>query len=298
MRRWLCLLIAALVLMPLAAGCGEDLEVTEILPREEYAFSGKVVRKYESDTLVYTVEKFREGGCLCYLSKVWVEDPASQIVKETAAWKENIQLPRFMAQRIPEAALIVNGSGYVSPTYPWIPENYPGESEDYYFTPLGSLTVTNGEVFRDLTGVPYYGLTLEADGLHMYVGAENGDVLAGNPTQTWSFYVNCPMLLNNEDILPEEWDFADRPAMRTVIARVNRNNYLLLTVTNDGKRGLSLRDVSLFFREHFDTEWVYDLDGGPSSALMVRRKGKKAITTLWGGKAKDADILGFREKPE
>ena len=105
---------------------------------------------------------------------------------------------------------MINGSGYVSPVYPWIPENYPGESKDYYYTPLGSLTITHGEVFRNLEGVPYYGLTLEEDGLHMYVNAENGTVLARNPTETWSFYIECPMLLDNEDILPEEWDFAAR----------------------------------------------------------------------------------------
>ena len=106
----------------------------------------------------------------------------------------------------------MNGSGYVSPRYPEIPENYPGSSEDYYFTPLGSVTVTNGEVFRNLDGVPYYGLALTEDGLQMYTGADNEAVLAEQPVQTWSFYTSCPMLRNNEDLLPEEWDFADRRA--------------------------------------------------------------------------------------
>ncbi len=291
MRKVCCLLLALLLMA--AAGLAEE----TVLPAEEYAFSGKVVRSYDSDTLKYTVEKFKQDGCVCYLSKIWVADPASQIRKETAVWEENIQLPRIMAQRVPEAALVINGSGYVSPTYPWIPENYPGTNEDYYFTPLGSVTVTNGTVFRNLEGVPYFGLTLEKDGLHMYVNADNETVLAAEPLQTWSFYVECPMLLNNEDILPEEWAFADRAAMRTVIGRVNRNNYLILTVTNEGKSGLSLRAVNLFFQENFDTEWVYDLDGGPSSALLVRRKGKKQLITVWGGKAKDADIMAFTEKP-
>lgn len=53
---------------------------------------------------------------------------------------------------------------YVSPVFPSIPDDYPGDSPDYYFTPLGSLTITDGQVFRNLEGVAYYGLTLEADG--------------------------------------------------------------------------------------------------------------------------------------
>ncbi|MBP5726999.1 MAG: hypothetical protein J6Y48_07975, partial [Clostridia bacterium] len=101
--------------------------------------------------------------------------------------------------------LAINGSGFVSPQYPEIPDNYPGTSEYYYYTPLGSLTVTDGEVFRNLENVPYYGLALDADGLQMYVNADNEEVLATNPSQTWSFYTNCPMLLDNEDILPAGW---------------------------------------------------------------------------------------------
>ena len=241
------------------------------------------------------MERFRIDGVRCFLSKIWVREPARQIRKATAEWRKNIQLPAKMARQIEKPALVINGSGYVSPTYPWIPEDYPGESSDYYYTPLGSLTVTHGEVFRQLEGVPYYGLTLERDGLHMSMGEDNGAVLARNPTETWSFYIQCPMLLNNEDVLPEDWAFADRDARRTVIARVNMNNYLILTVTNDGKAGLSLRRISRFFRKYFRTEWVYNLDGGPSSALLCRRKGKKNLVALMGGKAKDADIMAFVE---
>ena len=291
MKKILCLLLC-LVLALIASAAAEEPE-----PQAEYAFSGKVQRRYDSESLKYTVERFKIDGTLCYLSKIWVQDPARQIRKATADWKKNIKRPVHIVENMPEAALVINGSGYVSPMYPWIPENYPGVSKDYHYTPLGSLTVTNGEIFRNLEGVSYYGLTLEEDGLHMYIDAENETVLARNPTETWSFYIECPMLLNNEDILPEEWPFADQRARRTVIARVNRNNYLILTVTNEGRIGLTLRQVSRFFREHFDTEWVYDLDGGPSSVLMCRAKGRKTLVTLMGGKAKDADVMAFTELP-
>ena len=294
MKKFFCAALAV-ILLGMAGWAGRAEE--EALPRMTYAFEKKTVRSYESDSLAYTVERFKMGGTVCYLSKIWVRDPARQIRKATSDWKKNIKRPVHIAEEIPEAALVINGSGYVSPVYPWIPEDYPGESKDYYYTPLGSLTVTHGETMRNLAGVAYTGMTLEADGLHLYRGEDNEVVLARQPLETWSFYVECPISVNNEDVLPEEWEFADREARRTVIARVNRNNYLILTVTNDGRNGLTLRRVSQFFRERFDTEWVYNLDGGPSSVLMCRNRGKKKLVTLMGGKAKDVDVMAFTEEP-
>lgn len=292
MKRFLCLILAA-VWLPLTGIC----EAAEVFPPAEYTFSGRAVRSYTSDTLRYTVEKFKYGGTGCYLSKIWVKDPVRQIVKATADWRKNIMRPVHMAQRIPEAALVINGSGYVSPTYPWIPEDYPGTNADYYYTPLGSLTVTNGEIFRNLEGVAYYGLTLDNDGLQMYIGADNADVLASGPVQTWSFYIQCPLIVGDRSVLAEDWAFADKAARRTVIARINRNNYLILTVTNDGRQGLTVRQVVAFLLENFEMEWAYNLDGGPSSALLVRKKGGKGFKTLFGGTARDEDVMGFRELP-
>jgi hypothetical protein len=290
-RRWLCLMLA----FALLAGPARAEEPVSFLEDTEEDSVGKIVRTYDSPTLKYTVEKFLMEKERCYLCRIWVRDPERQIRKATAEWKKNIALPEKIAGRIPEAALAVNGSGYVSPVYPWIPENYPGKNEDYYYTPLGSLTVTDGEVFRDLESVPYYGLTLDADGLQMYTGADNAEVLATAPAQTWSFYVNCPMLRENEDLLPADWAFADARAARTIIGRLDRNNYLILSVTRERGRGLTLRRCQEFFRENFRTEWVYNLDGGPSSALLVREKGRKKLTLLAGGTARDADVMAFTE---
>ena len=200
-----------------------------------------------------------------------------------------------LAGRIGGAVIVINGSGYVSPNFPDIPENYPGESRDYWYTPLGSLTVTDGEVFRNLEGVPYYGLTLDADGLQMYADTDNEDVLATNPVQTWSFYTECPMMRNNGDILPEEWIFADRRAERTIIARTDRNNYLILSATLEKGRGISLRRAVTFFQDNFNTEWVYNLDGGPSSALILRKQGGKKLNVVAGSAVKDLDIMAFTE---
>ena len=277
---------------------GDEEELDIVFSPAEYQFSGKKQRSYDSETLKYSVESFEYHGAFCYLSKIWMQDPGKQIRKVTAAWKKNIVRPINLAQKLPETALAINGSGYVSPTYPWIPDEYPGTNSDYYYTPLGSITVTDGEVFRNLEGVPYSGLTLEADGLHMYVKEDNETVLASSPVQTWSFYEECPLIVEGRILIPEDWSFASAIARRTVIARINRNNYLVLTVTRDGSSGLTLWEVCDFFAENFYTEWVYNLDGGPSSALICRNQGSSKLTTVTGGSARDEDIMAFIELPD
>lgn len=290
-RKFLCLLLCLMCCV--TAALAE--EPADFFDQAEAESIGRFVRDYDSPTLKYTMEKFLMEGEICYLTRIWVQDPARQIRKATSKWKEDVKTADRLAAKVQGAALAINGSGFVSPLYPWIPENYPGTNEDYYYTPLGSLTVTDGEVFRNLEGVSYYGLALDEDGLQMYVDADNEEVLATSPAQTWSFYIGCPMLRDNEDILPEDWEFAEQLASRTVIGRVDKHNYLILTVTRERGKGITLRRASEFFRENFRTEWVYDLDGGQSFALMSRKPGKKRMVTIATGGAKIADIMAFTE---
>ena len=290
-RKFLCLLLCLMCCV--TAALAE--EPADFFDQAEAESIGRFIRDYDSPTLKYTMEKFLMEGEICYLTRIWVQDPARQIRKATSKWKEDVKTADRLAAKVQGAALAINGSGFVSPLYPWVPENYPGMNEDYYYTPLGSLTVTDGEVFRNLEGVSYYGLALDEDGLQMYVDADNEEVLATSPAQTWSFYIGCPMLRDNEDILPEDWEFADQLASRTVIGRVDKHNYLILTVTRERGKGITLRRASEFFRENFRTEWVYDLDGGQSFALMSRKPGKKRMITIATGGAKIADIMAFTE---
>ncbi len=288
-RRLLCLLLC-LLMLPLQAGAEES-----FFEEAEKDALGRIVRTYDSPTLKYQMEKFKMDNEICYVTRIWVQDPAKQIKKATSKWKEDVKYPDKIVKQIPETVLAVNGSGFVSPLYPEIPEDYPGESRDYYYTPLGSITVTDGEVLRNLQGVAYYGLTLDADGLQMYVNADNEEVLATNPSQTWSFYTNCPMLLDNEDILPAGWTFADRKAARTIIGREDRNHYVILTVTKQRGKGISLRRAVEFFQENFLTEWVYNLDGGNSTALLARRQGQNKLRLAIDRGAKIVDIMAFTE---
>lgn len=266
----------------------------ETCPPREYDFLGEPVALYESDTLRYDIELFHYEEAVCYLTKLWMADPGRQIKKATATWETDLMLPIDMAAKVDGAMLVINGSGYVSPTFPEIPDNYPGGSPNYYYTPLGSLTITNGETFRHLQGVPYYGLTLQADGLHMHVGENIEDILPSNPTQTWSFYELCPMIQNHQSILDTNWRFANNRAMRTIIAKVDHNNYVLLTVTQK-KGGLTLIQCVDFLQAQIDPIWAYDLDGGPSSALLYRTTPAEPLTTLFGAKRPDADIMAFVE---
>ena len=306
-RRFLCLLLALLCALPSLAG-GEVStgfvvtdENTDYPPMEyePLPFSTRKSVVYESDTLIYTIESFRLDTVTCLLTKVWVKDPERQIRKANAPWGESLANPLDLAKQVPGAVLATNASGYITRTYPEIPENYPGESQDYYFTTLGSLVITDGEILRRLDGVPFWGLALSDNGITLYRGTDNETVLASQPVQTWSFYETCAMQVGGVDVLPEEgtWPMAKEHHPRSVIARVNRNNYLMLHVPNrEDSYGLSLYRINRFFSAHFEPEWVYNLDGGWSTALIYKTQEKNArLTRLAPNWQPVADILCFTE---
>lgn len=268
----------------------------EPLPPYVPSLETELVAEHASDSLVWRIGKGKVDKATVYVTTVWMAQPGRQIGKAASDWRKNIKNASELAKAEPEASLIINASGYVTKTYKWIPENYPGTNSDYYYTPLGSVTVTDSEIFRCLEGVPYYGLTLNTDGLRLHVGEDPQAVLAEEPSQTWSFYVECPVIRDHESILEPDWKFTNSKAMRTVIAKLDANNYVILTVTSKGG-GLTMARVVEFLQAEFDPEWAYNLDGGPSSALMYRdEKGK--LRTVWKNGQKNVDVMTFGELAE
>ena len=279
-------LVLALLLLPLMAFAE--------LPVYPYETSGTLVAEHQSDTLWWRIERSKLDEVTIYLTKVCMAEPGRQIGKTTADWQENVQDTADLARKATEASLLINASGYVTKRYPEIPENYPGVSEDYYFTPLGSVTVCNGEVFRCLEDVPYYGLTVNTDGLRLHIGEHPLDVLAQQPRETFSFYVECPVIADYESILDPEWVFTTRRAMRNIICKMDEQNYLILTVSNRKKGGLTMQQCVDYLLESFRPEWAYNLDGGPSTALMYRdEKGK--LHYVWKNSQENVDIMTFRD---
>ena len=287
MKKWLaCLLL--LCLAPLGAFAQEQAAPSYTYTKLKPFFS------YESDTLKYEIHTTALNKTKCYLTRVWMQDPGRQIKKAISPWRKALAKAEDLARQVKGAALVINGSGYVSPTYPGIPDSYPGTSADYYYSPLGSITMVDGEVYRNLAGIPFYGLTLEEDGLQMYAGADNEEVLARNPIQTWSFYEGCPMAADGVDILDHDWEFARRKAIRTIIAKLpEENTYLIVTATST--HGLSLIEANDFLLGEYHAEWVYDLDGGPSSALFTRKQGRKTLEKQYGAGQRIVDVMGFVE---
>ena len=289
------LLMLLMILLPLTALAQEAPANDAPLPVYAGGLRGEEVAVHESESLVWRIEKFTHEKAVCYLTRVWMADPGRQIGKAASDWQKNIKNAADLALQEPDASLIINASGYVTKTYKWIPDNYPGVNSDYYFTPLGSVTVTDGEVFRCLEGVPYYGLTLNTDGLRLHIGEDPQAVLAQQPTQTWSFYVECPVIADHQSILDPQWRFTNTRAMRTIIAKMDRSNYLILTVTSKNG-GLTMQQCVDFLQAEFDPEWAYNLDGGPSSALMYRND-RGRIKTVWKNGQKNVDIMTFSELP-
>ena len=279
-------LVLALLLLPLMAFAE--------LPVYPYETSGTLVAEHQSDTLWWRIERSKLDEVTIYLTKVCMAEPGRQIGKTTADWRENVQDTADLARKATEASLLINASGYVTKRYPEIPENYPGVSEDYYFTPLGSVTVSGGEVFRCLEDVPYYGLTVNTDGLRLHIGEHPLDVLEQQPRETFSFYVECPVIADYESILDPEWIFTTRRAMRNIICKMDEQNYLILTVSNRKKGGLTMQQCVDYLLERFRPEWAYNLDGGPSTALLYRdEKGK--LHYVCKSSQENADIMTFAD---
>ena len=281
---FITVLIAALMLWPLMFPAKS--------PVYTYETSGETVAEHTSDTLWWRIERSTLDEVTIYLTKVYMAEPGRQIGKTTADWRENVQDTAALARKATDASLLINASGYVTRQYWPIPDNYPGTSEDYYNTPLGSVTVTDGEVFRCLEGIPYYGLTVNTDGLHMHVGEDPLSVLAQNPSQTFSFYVECPVIADHASILDPEWRFTRSRAMRNIICKIDDHNYLIMTVTNRKKGGLTMQQCVDYLLEAFNPEWAYNLDGGPSAALMYRDE-KGELQYVWKNGQENVDIMTF-----
>ena len=146
-------LICAVLLLSMALLSCASAEETY----EPFAWSGmktKVIRQYESEDLCFTIHRFMiKKRTTCYLTTIWMKDPGRQVRKAAAEWGESLAAPSKLAKKVPEAAVVINGSGYINQTYPEIPDTYPGTSEDYYNTSYGSLVITDGEIYRNLEGL-------------------------------------------------------------------------------------------------------------------------------------------------
>ncbi len=257
---------------------------------------GEIVRIVEQKTLEFTIERLDYLGARCYLTRVWMQYPASQIEKGTSKWGKNIQFPSEQAKKLPvKAMLVTNGSGFISDKYPWIPEEYPGRGPDYYNTSWGSLVVTDRTVYRNLPGVKFYGIALETDGLHMYTGEDNDAVLAHDPIHTWSFYDRCALVRGEENLVDQSWQFSREKSARTVIGRLADDTVVILTVTQRSGDGLTLIECADFFLDRIHPLWAFNLDGGPSTALLVRPEPKGLLKTVYGNIVKSTDIIGFCE---
>ncbi len=286
MRRKMAILVALLlcfVHMAQAEGAEQRLVWTQ--PKS------RVVRRFESESLCFTIQKTAVRTSTVYVTTVWMKDPGRQIRKVNASWGKHLALPETLAKRVPSAALVINGSGYISRTYPDIPDGYPGQSEDYYFTSWGSLVMTDGTVLRNLEDVPFYGVVLNSQGLEMYAGTPTCDILETEPVSTWSFYDGCALIKDQVPIVDREWEFADHLATRTILAKVDHHNYVIVTATNT--KGLRLSTATDFLMENFQPLWAFNLDGGPSSALLAWKKNTTRLVKIFGGERKDFDIMCF-----
>lgn len=76
---------------------------------DSYAVQGIEVASHQSDTMHWRIERIEQEDAVCYLTKIYLLDPGTQIRKATANWERDIQYPVDMAAKIPDATLFING---------------------------------------------------------------------------------------------------------------------------------------------------------------------------------------------
>ncbi len=81
--------VMMLLAVLMSAVCAED----ACNPQYTYHWTGKAGASYQSETLKYTIETTLINECKCYITKVWMQEPASQIRKATAEWEVGLLLP-------------------------------------------------------------------------------------------------------------------------------------------------------------------------------------------------------------
>ncbi len=251
----------------------------------------EIIRQYASPTLKITIERTAERGCNIYIARIWVAEPSQQIHKAAATWRKNLAFPGELAGE--EAVLLINGSGFLSPTYPSYDPEY-GKPEDNYFTSLGSIVMTGGVVLRQLDARDFTGLCLEEEGLMLRQGVPTREV-AARAGETWAFLENSVLIKDRKPALreprtPHERSVHRQFAARTVIACTDPHTFIVVSIRkNKEGYGFSLEQTALFM-QRFEPEWAFNLDGGGSSAMIFRGQ------TLAGNQRQVFDCLYFAEE--
>ena len=110
LKRLIC---AVLLLMMVLVGsaCAEEIH-------EPFVWSGvktKVVRSYESEDLCFTIHRLMiKKRTTCYVTTIWMKEPGRQVKKAAAEWGKSLAAPSKLAKKVPEAAVVINGSGYIN----------------------------------------------------------------------------------------------------------------------------------------------------------------------------------------
>ncbi len=270
-KRFILVLLAALVVLFSSSAQAEE-----------------VFREHSSETIRVTIEKTRENGCRILVAKIWLQEPERQIRKATADWRVKLRYPSRMPDT-DDAVILINASGFLSPDFPSTIEAY-GRPRENHYTSLGSLVRTGGEVFRDIP-IPFTGIALGENGLEMYHEVPNADVIGDN---TWAFLDNCCIVKDGELAIgepktPHEKKVQTFSAARTVIAKIDANNYVIICVEgNEDKKGFTFKRMGEFVME-FQPEWAFNLDGGSSIAMVFQGE------VVLGDNRKVFDVMYFTE---
>ena len=245
-----------------------------------------------SDTLKVTIEK--KSGY--FLTKMWINDPSSQIRKAvTSGWGSYFETLATMTNReiadknlINKIVIAINGSGWHTPDVDYKP------GHDY--TSYGTFVMSHGKIIKNAntdTAYPSHGYyVINGNGnLQVFNDVKSNrlnlyqDIINARPKDTFAFRLGA--IVDNYQVKPSS---DDSEAVRQMFCQIDRNNFVILTTSSS----ISIYDGSVILK-NLGCRIGVNLDGGSSTGLAFKEQGLPMLQAITGGGRKIADVLYVTE---
>ena len=251
-----------------------------------------IIKTAISDTLRVTIEK--KSGY--FLTKMWINDPSSQIRKiVTSGWGSYFETLATMTNReivsknlINNIVIAINGSGWHTPDVDY--------KEGHTYTSYGTFVMSHGKVIKNAntdTAYPSHGYyvingngnlqvfnDIKSNRLNLYK-----DIINARPKDTFAFRLGA--IVDNYQVQ----SISDgSSAVRQMFCQIDKNNFVILTINSSN----TIRNGAIILK-NLGCRIGVNLDGGSSTGLAFKEPGVNTVSSITGGGRKIADVLYVTE---
>lgn len=266
----------------------------EIKPIYPYKYSAKKHREYKDDTIWVKVENYDKY----YVCKIWLRDPAKQVIKKEAGWRKSLKTVNSMLNSASGAIIGCNGSGFLSSSFKANSSSDSGglirkyDKNSYYNTTEGYIVISNGQVRRNY-GVTNVMLGILPNGSFKYYEKSTYAQVKADGIRD-SFTFGPLMLKDGKKYSQKNWklrkSFSESRKV-TWVGQVDENNFIIIS-SKSGKTATLNQGVKV--GQKYECKLLFNFDGGGSSTLWYRGKTSGKGEQLKSSSRSVADALYFK----